>query len=100
MARRPKPTRRDALAPYLVGRNDASGARRGQGIVQTWDAANGENTVSFRGQTHTNMPFLAPGNTIPDYDGGDIVVIEGWAPEGRLSSWYIVGRVFIPPVTP
>lgn len=99
MARRAKRPRRDILAPYLRGREDNSGGRRGQGIIMTWDASNGANTVSFRGREYENMPFQAIGNTIPVYVGGDIVVIDGWAPQGRLSSWYIVGRVIIPPVT-
>lgn len=90
--------RRDILAPYLVGRRDASGSRRGQGQILTWDPLTGDNTVSFRGREYINMPFQMFG-TVPAYTGGDIVVIDGWAPEGRLSSWYIVGRVAIPPVT-
>jgi hypothetical protein len=80
----------------LRGRRDHQGARSAQGVILTW-AANGENTVSFRGQTYVNMPFQTIGNTIPQYTGGDVVVIAGWAPEGRLSSWYIVGRIVIPP---
>lgn len=93
-----RPRKRDILASYLVGRPDAAGGRRGQGQILTWNAANGENTVSFRGREYVNMPFQMFG-TIPTYTGGDIVVIDGWAPEGRLSSWYIVGRVAVPPVT-
>lgn len=85
------------VAPYLSRPDQSIGSRRGQGIILTWDAATGENTVDFRGETYTNMPFLALGNAIPDYSGGHIVVIEGWAPEGRFSSWYIVGRVIVPP---
>lgn len=93
-------TRTDDVAPYLVQPHGQEGSRRGQGVIETWDSANGENTVNFRGETYTNMPFLAIGNDIPDYTGGNIVVIEGWAPEGRFSSWYIVGRVIVPPETP
>lgn len=89
-----------ALASYLVSRRDSAGSRRGQGVILTWNAANGENTISFRGEEYTNMPFLTIGNVIPDYTGGTIVVIEGWAPEGRLGSWYIVGRVVVPPEAP
>lgn len=91
-------TRPGDVAPYLALPREAAGSRRGQGVILTWDPLNGENTVSFRGDTYTNMPFQAIGNTIPVYEGGDIVVIDGWAPEGRLSSWYIVGRVIIPPL--
>lgn len=95
MARR---TRGQQLAPYLSGRELDSGSRRGQGLIKTWDAATGANTVDFRGQEYEDMPFLTVGGAIPEYVGGDIVVIEGWSPQGRLSSWYIVGRVVIPPV--
>jgi len=99
MAGRAKRPRRDTLAPYLQGRDDPTGSRRGQGVILTWDAATGANTVSFRGREYVNMAFQSFGSTIPAYGGGDIVVIDGWSPEGRLSSWYIVGRVVIPPVT-
>ncbi len=100
MAKRPRRAtpRRRRLASRLGGRRTDAGARRGQGVILTWDVENGANTVSFRGREYTNMPFLAPGNQIPNYEGGNIVVIDGWAPEGRLSSWCIMGRVFVPPV--
>lgn len=91
--------RRGVLASYLNGRDDPSGGRYGQGVIIAWDAVTGVNTVSFRGRQYENMAFQSIGNVIPEYSGGDIVVISGWAPEGRLSSWYIVGRVIIPPVT-
>lgn len=95
MARIPRPG--FTLAPHLVGRDDPTGARRGQGVLLTFDSETFENTVSFRGTTYVNMPLLTVTNAV-DYEGGDIVVVEGWAPEGRLGSWYIVGRVIIPPV--
>lgn len=96
MARRPK---RFGLAPYLRGRDDAKGARRGQGILLAFDPITKENTVSYRGTPYTNMPLLTVTDSI-NYRAGDTVVIEGWGPEGRLSSWYIIGRVIVPPVVP
>lgn len=102
MARKPTRARRALgaiLAPYLTPRADNSGSRRGQGVILTWDAATGANTVSFRGREYVNMGFQTFGTIIPTYIGGDIVVIDGWAPEGRLSSWYIIGRIVIPPIT-
>lgn len=93
----PNPSMSFALASHLVSRREAFGSRRGQGVILTW-AENGENTVSFRGEEYTNMPFQMLGNVVPDYTGGDVVVIEGWAPEGRLASWYIVGRIVVPPL--
>lgn len=95
-----RPSQSFELAPYLLGRRESRGARRAQGVILTWDSVTGENTISFRGEEYINMPFLTIGNAIPDYTGGNIVVIEGWAPEGRLASWYIVGRVIVPPEEP
>ena len=94
-----RPSRRK-LASRLGRPRDDIGSRRGQGVILTWDVETGANTVSFRGREYENMPFLAPGNEIPNYAGGNIVVIDGWAPEGRLSSWCIIGRVVVPPVAP
>lgn len=95
MARR----RSNPVTAHLRGREKATGARRGQGTILTWDAVTLENTVDFRGRTHTNMPLLTVTNAV-DYIAGDIVIIEGWAPDGKLSSWYILGKVIKPPIAP
>ena len=73
------------------------GARRSQATILTWDAVTFENTVSWRGETYTNIPLLTVTNAV-DYDAGDIVIMGGWAPEGKLSSWYIIGKVIKPPL--
>ncbi|HEY3485062.1 MAG TPA: hypothetical protein VGK49_06735 [Ilumatobacteraceae bacterium] len=87
------------LARILAKAPDkAQGARRSQATILTWDAATLENTVSWRGEVYTNMPLLTVTNAV-DYDAGDIVILEGWAPEGKLSSWYIIGKVIRPPTT-
>jgi hypothetical protein len=97
MGRRQRRT--SMLARILAKTPDkAQGARRSQATILTWDAATLENTVSWRGQTYVNMPLLTVTNAV-DYNAGDIVILEGWAPEGKLSSWYIIGKVIKPPTT-
>lgn len=98
MSRRPRRT--SMLARILAKTPDkAQGARRSQATILTWNADTFENTVSWRGEVYTNMPLLTVTNAV-DYDAGDIVILEGWAPEGKLSSWYIIGKVIRPPITP
>lgn len=97
LARRQKRT--SMLAQLLAKLPDkAHGARRSQATILTWDAVTLENTVSWRGETYVNMPLLTVTNAV-DYNAGDIVILEGWAPEGKLSSWYIIGKVIKPPLT-
>lgn len=86
------------LTPYLNALDPTQGSRFGVGILLTWDNVTMANTVSFRGRTVVNMPLLVASDNV-NYNAGDIVVIQGWAPEGRLSSWFITGRVVIPPIT-
>lgn len=94
-----RPRRTSMLARILAKtRERAEGARRSQATILTWDAATLENTVSWRGEVYTNMPLLTVTNAV-DYNAGDIVILEGWAPEGKLSSWYIIGKVIRPPIT-
>lgn len=93
MARR----RKNPLTAFLTRPSPADvGAHRSQATVLTWDADTNENTISWRGEVYTNMSFLTTGSV--DYAGGDIVILEGWAPEGKLSSWYILGKVVKPPL--
>lgn len=89
--------RTSAVTAHLTSRKKADGARRGQGTILTWDAVTLENTVDFRGDEYVNMPLLTVTNAV-DYNAGDIVIIEGWAPDGKLSSWYILGKVIKPPL--
>lgn len=99
MARR-RQRRTSALAQILARTPDkAQGAMRSQATILTWDAVTLENSVSWRGEVYTNMPLLTVTNAV-DYDAGDIVILEGWAPEGKLSSWYIIGKVIKPPLAP
>lgn len=98
MAQRRK-RRTSALARILGKTTDKTqGARRSQATILTWNADTLENSVSWRGETYTNMPLLTVTAAV-DYDAGDIVILEGWAPEGKLSSWYIIGKVIKPPIT-
>jgi hypothetical protein len=98
VARRQRRTSK--LAQLLARKPDkAQGAARSQATILTWDAVTLENTVSWRGETYINMPLLTVTAAV-DYDAGDIVILEGWAPEGKLSSWYIIGKVIKPPLTP
>lgn len=91
--------RTSALARILANKPDkAQGARRSQATILTWDSVTLENTVSWRGEVYTNVPLLTVTAAV-DYNAGDIVILEGWAPEGKLSSWYILGKVIKPPLT-
>jgi hypothetical protein len=95
---RPRQRRTSMLARILAKTPDkAKGARRSQATILTWDAVTLENSVSWRGEVYTNIPLLTVTAAV-DYDAGDIVILEGWAPEGKLSSWYIIGKVIKPPL--
>ena len=81
----------DDLAPLLTPGRD-QGLKFGQGVVITWNTETGENTISFRGSSLTNLPLLntTDGLTMAT---GDVVGILSTG-----TSHFVLGRIQNPPV--
>jgi hypothetical protein len=75
----------DNLAPLFGG--GEPGVRFRQGVIESWNAATGENSVSMAGGLLINVPILNTGEAIA-LRAGHVVGLLG---QGR--TWFILGRV-------
>jgi len=71
------------------------GLHFGQGTILAWDPETFESAIDFRGVTLRN-PGVLSGPDALTYREGDVVALQGWAPNGGFSSWWIIGRVITP----
>lgn len=82
--------RSDDLVPLLVPPPQAVGLGFRQGVIQTWNPANAENTVLVGGTLLQNLPILNTAEALL-LGAGDVVGILTYQ-----SSWWILGRITIP----
>lgn len=87
-------TRPEDSVPFLIP-SDRNQVKRTQGVIQQWNADTFENAVAFNGLTAFNVP-VASGVEALTYQPGDVVLLEGYAPENATGSWMITGRVISP----
>jgi hypothetical protein len=71
------------------------GLHFGQGTILSWNLDTFESEIDFRGVTLRN-PGVLSGPDALTYKVGDVVALQGWAPNGGFSSWWIIGRVITP----
>ena len=67
----------------------------GQGVVESWDATELRNTISWKGARIHDLPTVS-GLSAMTIDRGDSVALLGWETPNGVSTWWVTGRV-VPP---
>jgi hypothetical protein len=91
-------SRSDNLIPLLVPPVSGKGLSFSQGVILSWDPDTFENTISWKNITLTNVPVL-PSVDALSFEVGAVVGMLGWNPGGGAGSWWILGRINVPPLT-
>lgn len=67
----------------------------GQGVVESWDATELRNTISWKGARIHDLPTVS-GLSALTIDRGDSVALLGWETPNGVSTWWVTGRI-VPP---